>query len=343
MISMVFRKIKKRISCVSVLVMLVLCVGCVHKEETPENNIYTDGGYDSADINDDHPEENTVNSYVQDALSQVKDFSGEPYCVINDNRPYFSYEDAAADAFELYSELDSLGRCGVAYANICAELMPTEERGEIGNIRPSGWQTVKYPELIEDRYLYNRCHLIGYQLAGENDNEKNLITGTRYLNVSGMLDFENKVYDYVVNTDRHVLYRVTPVFVGDNLVASGVIMEAFSVEDIGKGICFCVYVYNVQPGIIIDYSNGDSQADDSYVNNQTSASGISADTPENTPGNIPENTPDTTYILNNNTYKMHYPDCKSVEDMAEKNKIYFAGTREEAIEAGFEPCKSCKP
>lgn len=189
----------------------------------------------------------------------IPEYEGEPFAVINQNIPFFEKDDYKTESFENYSELDELGRCGVAYANISKELMPTEERGQIGAVRPSGWHTVKYPELIEDRYLYNRCHLIGYQLSGENANEKNLITGTRYMNVEGMLPFENKVADYVRRSDNHVLYRVTPVFEGNNLVATGVLMEAYSVEDRGEGVCFCVFVYNVQPGIEIDYRTGESK------------------------------------------------------------------------------------
>lgn len=181
------------------------------------------------------------------------------YIEVNNNKPFFEKEEITTETFESYSDLDSYGRCGVAYANVCQELMPTEERGEIGMIRPSGWHTVKYPEVIEDLYLYNRCHLIGHQLTGENANEKNLITGTRYMNVEGMLPFENEVAAYVRKTDNHVLYRVTPVFTGSNLVADGVLMEAYSVEDSGIGIEFCVFVYNVQPGIEIDYETGKSR------------------------------------------------------------------------------------
>ena len=189
----------------------------------------------------------------------IASYNGEPYVEINGNRPFFEESEYTTDVFEIYSELDSLGRCGVAFANICKELMPTEERGEIGSVRPSGWHTAKYPDVIEDLFLYNRCHLIGFQLAGENANEKNLITGTRFMNVDGMLPFENEVADYVRRTGNHVMYRVTPVFEGDNLVADGVLMEAYSVEDDGKGVCFCVFVYNVQPGIEIDYRTGESR------------------------------------------------------------------------------------
>ena len=191
------------------------------------------------------------------ANETISEYSGNPYVELNGNLPYFTDEELTTTAFELYSELDSLGRCGPAYANVCKEIMPTEERGSIGMVKPTGWHTVKY-DCIADRYLYNRCHLIGYQLAGENANEKNLITGTRYLNVDGMLPFENEVADYVNDTDNHVLYRVTPVFSGDNLLASGVIIEAKSVEDNGAGVQFNVYCYNVQPGISIDYTTGES-------------------------------------------------------------------------------------
>ena len=192
-------------------------------------------------------------------LADIPEYSGDPYVVLQDNWPEFDMEDMTTEPLEIYSELDSLGRCGVAYANVCLEIMPTEERGDIGQVKPSGWQTVKY-DFVEGKYLYNRCHLIGYQLAGENANKQNLITGTRYMNVTGMLPFENMVDNYVEETENHVLYRVTPIFEGTNLVASGVQMEAFSVEDEGEGICFNVFVYNVQPGVIIDYATGESRA-----------------------------------------------------------------------------------
>ena len=197
-------------------------------------------------------------------LSSIPEFTDSPFVYINNNTPNFTEEDYKKGVFEYYSELDSLGRCGVAFANICKEIMPTEPRGEIGMIKPSGWKLAKY-DIVDGKYLYNRCHLIGYQLAGENANEKNLITGTRYLNVQGMLPFENEVADYIKNQnkneDKHVLYRVTPIFENSNLVASGVQMEAYSVEDNGQGVCFNVYVYNAQPGIEINYANGES----SYV------------------------------------------------------------------------------
>lgn len=191
-------------------------------------------------------------------LSSLPAYSGEAYVELNGNVPSFGKSELTEKVFERYSELDELGRCGAAYANVCTDTMPTEERGSIGMVKPSGWQTVKYDN-VDGRYLYNRCHLIGYQLTGENANEENLITGTRYMNVEGMLPFENMVADYIEETDNHVLYRVTPIFNGGNLLASGVQMEACSVEDKGKGVCFNVYCYNVQPDITIDYSDGGSK------------------------------------------------------------------------------------
>lgn len=201
-------------------------------------------------------------------ITNIPEYSGNPYVQINNNIPFFTEGDYTTEAFETYSNLDKLGRCGVAYANICEKIMPPkdDEREAIYSITPSGWQQTKYEGVVDGNYLYNRCHLIGYQLAGENANEKNLITGTRYMNTEGMLPFENQVDDYIEeNPNNHVLYRVTPIFYGNNLVASGVQMEAYSVEDNGKGICFNVYVYNVQPGITIDYATGESK----LTNNQS--------------------------------------------------------------------------
>lgn len=189
---------------------------------------------------------------------EIPPYEGEPYVEIHENQPFFAEREHVTEAFEDYKNLDKFGRCGSAYACIGREIMPTEEREAIGQIKPSGWHTVKYPEVISDRYLYNRCHLIAFSLAGENANEKNLITGTRYMNVEGMLPFEISTANYVEKTGNHVLYRVTPVFSGSNLVANGVIMEAYSVEDKGAGVSFCVYVYNVQPGVVIDYETGES-------------------------------------------------------------------------------------
>lgn len=255
------------------------------------------------------------------ALSDVPEFSGEPYVVINDNEPSFPAEDFTSEGFEEYSPLDDLGRCGVAYANVGLETMPTEERGSISNVKPTGWQSVQY-DFVDGKSLYNRCHLIGFQLTGENANRQNLITGTRYMNVDGMLPFENLVADYVKETENHVLYRVTPIFEGDNLVASGVQMEAQSVEDKGEGVCFNVYVYNNQPGVTIDYATGDSWASD--------------EAPSDTGK-------ESTYILNTSSRKFHKPDCGSVETISPSNKKSYTGTREELINQGYEACGKCKP
>ena len=203
---------------------------------------------------------NTVREH-ETGFSDIPEYQGKPYTVLNDNRPEFSEEEITDKSFEHYSSLDVLGRCRAALACVGIDIMPTEERGSIGMIKPSGWHTVKY-DFVDGKYLYNRCHLIGYQLTGENANEKNLITGTRYMNVDGMLPFENMVADYVTETENHVMYRVTPVYQDNNLVASGVQMEGYSVEDQGKGVSFNVYCYNVQPEITIDYRTGYSSLDD---------------------------------------------------------------------------------
>lgn len=276
---------------------------------------YVQSGLDTEAI-----QENTQKSYES---TDIPAYAGNSFVILDGNKPSFSKKDRErTDAFETYSNLDKLGRCGVAYANICKELMPTEERGAIGMVKPIGWHTVKYDN-VEGKYLYNRCHLIGYQLAGENANEKNLITGTRYLNVTGMLKFEDRVADYVKATDHHVLYRVTPVFEGDNLVATGLEMEAYSVEDCGKGVSFHVFVYNIQPGITIDYSTGESWTDDSKTEENTEA--------------------EDGYVLNTNTHKFHKENCESVRDIAGSNKEVYTGNREDLINMGYEPCKRCKP
>lgn len=288
-------------------------------------------------------------------LAQIPDYTGEPAVEVNGNQPYFSDSELTTKAFEQYSDLDSLGRCGVAYANICKEIMPTEERGAIGQVKPSGWHTVKYNDLIDGNYLYNRCHLIGYQLAGENANEKNLITGTRYLNTEGMLPYENQVADYVKSTGNHVLYRVTPIFEGDNLVASGVLMEAKSVEDKGKGICFCVYVYDCQPGISIDYATGDSERDGNYSGTGTKKDSSETQSSQQATTTKPQQTePQTqqsddseaaqnTYILNTSTHKFHKPGCSAVKTMAEHNMQTVTDSRETILSDGYEPCKRCNP
>lgn len=286
------------------------------------------------------------------SLREIPAYSGTPYTEVNDNKPYFTEADLTTQSFEIYSELDSLGRCGVAYANVGQDLMPTEPRGEIGAVKPTGWHLVKYDN-VDGKYLYNRCHLIAYMLAAENANPQNLITGTRYLNVQGMLPFETKVCDYVKNTGNHVLYRVTPIFDGDNLLADGVLMEAYSVEDAGEGISFCVFAYNVQPGIGIDYATGDNWAEGSGTYQSTVAS-VAEETPVPQPetdtavqitpeSSAPQESQGITYVLNTNTKKFHYPTCSSVDDMKEKNKQIYTGSRDEVINMGYVPCKRCNP
>lgn len=259
--------------------------------------------------------------------SQVPVYAGNEYTTINDNIPFFAADDTLPAGYEFYSPLDELGRCGPAMALVGKETMPTEERGEIGMIKPTGWHTVKYPGIVDGNYLYNRCHLIGYQLSGENANEKNLITGTRYFNVTGMLPFENEVADYVKNTGNHVMYRVTPVFAGDNPVANGVLMEAYSTEDNGEGVCFCVFIHNVQPGIEIDYATGDSWI----------SGAAQKESDENTDDS------DIDYVLNTSTYKFHLPDCDSVTDMKPQNRKDYSGNRQDLINQGYDPCKRCNP
>ena len=286
------------------------------------------------------------------SLQEVPTYSGTPYTEVNGNQPYFTEADLTTQSFETYSELDSLGRCGVAYANVGQDLMPTEPRGEIGSVKPTGWHLVKYDN-VDGKYLYNRCHLIAYMLTAENANPQNLITGTRYLNTQGMLPFETKVSDYVKSTGNHVLYRVTPIFEGDNLLADGVLMEAYSVEDAGAGICFCVFAYNVQPGIGIDYATGDNWAESSAAS-QEAAEPVIVETPTPQPQadvtvqitpepSVPQETQGTTYVLNTNTMKFHYPSCSSVDQMKEKNKEIYTGSREDVINMGYVPCKRCNP
>lgn len=271
-------------------------------------------------------------------LASIPAYSGNAYIAVNGNVPSFTENQLTKESYEFYSELDSLGRCGVTVACIGIDLMPTEDRGSISSVRPSGWQSVKY-DIVDGKYLYNRCHLIGFQLTGENANKENLITGTRYLNIEGMLPFENMIADYVKETENHVLFRVTPIYEGNNLVASGVHMEAYSVEDNGDGISFNVYAYNVQPGISINYANGLSELGENveFPSDDTSGDDTSA-------GDDPNGGSDAeTYILNTNSKKFHDPDCSSVDSMSEANKETYVGDRDDLIGDGYEPCGICDP
>lgn len=306
-----------------VILTLLLITGC-----SKENNAAILNSVISESITTTKESGSDLNLLQNKSNVDIPEYNGSAYVSINSNIPFFTGEEDTSQSFELYSDLDILGRCGVAYANIGTDLMPTEKRGNIGQVKPTGWHTVKYDN-VDGKYLYNRCHLIGYQLTAENANEKNLITGTRYMNVDGMLPFENMVADYIKETDNHVLYRVTPIYEGNNLVASGVLMEAKSVEDDGEGILYNVFVYNVQPGITIDYATGNSSLDENSMN-QTET-GIQTDES------------DMTYILNTNSIKFHKEDCSSVSKIKDSNKEIFTGKREELITQGYEPCGICKP
>lgn len=331
-------KIKKKLILLCCLVLTSL-VGC--STVTSNNTIDTGNGGGKVDIVGgpaleielDNTEESLENNTKQTILVNGKEiewFSTEPYIILNNNIPFFTDDEKQTlKVFETYSELDSLGRCGVAYANICQELMPTEKRGAIGQIKPSGWHTVKY-DCVEGKYLYNRCHLIGFQLAGENANEKNLITGTRYLNIDGMLDHENMIAEYVKDTGNHVLYRVTPTYTGANLVADGVLMEAYSIEDKGVGVQFCIYAYNAQPGVTIDYLTGES-----CLNGETIELNVQKQYTANENGIV--------YILNTSTKKYHDETCKTGLKTKEENRETFNGTIEWLEDNGYEPCGLCKP
>lgn len=276
----------------------------------------------SAEPANAYGQKNTNEVQVCDTIEDVPEYSGEPYVEINENQPDFEEQELTEISYEEYSSLDELGRCGEAEACVGQDLMPEDERESISEVKPTGWENKEYDN-VEGGYLYNRCHLIGYQLSGENANEENLITGTRYMNTEGMLPFENMVAEYVRRTDNHVMYRVTPIFEGKDLVASGVQMEAESVEDRGEGICFNIYVYNVQPQITIDYSTGE---------NWLSVSETDSDSAQ-----------ENTYILNKNTHKFHKPDCSGTMEIKEKNKEEYTGSRNELISAGYEPCGRCRP
>lgn len=271
-------------------------------------------------------------------LSNLPEFQGEddPFVAINNNEPNFDDSDKTTEAFETYSDLDSLGRCGVAYANICQEIMPTQKRGDISSIRPTGWKNKKYDtSLVDGAYLYNRCHLIGHQLAGEDANEKNLITGTRYFNVDGMLPFENMVADYVKETNNHVLYRVTPIYDGNNLVAKGVQMEAYSVEDDGEGVQFNVFVYNVQPGITIDYATGENKLSE---NDESTDATSSNQNTNNYDGQSTKNSDKNTKIEvrgNKKSKIYHCPGQAAYEEMGDSPNLVIFNSEQDAIDAGY--------
>ncbi len=305
---------KRNVKCLLLLVLLslsLLLTGCEFSDSI--------SGFIDDIFGDKQNNESPI------SLDDIPEFDGKtPYVVINNNVPFFDGEDTSR-AYEIYSPLDSLGRCGVAIACIGAELMPTEDRESISSVKPSGWQSVSY----NGTYLYNRCHLIGFQLTGENANELNLITGTRFMNVDGMLPFENMVADYVKETEGYVLYRVTPIFDGDNLVARGVLMEAKSVGD--DEISFCVYVYNNQPGITIDYATGESRLSDDTSGDNSEGDGNTSETEEET------------YVLNTSSKKFHKPSCSGAQNINPENREEVERSRDELINEGYSPCGICNP
>ncbi len=286
----------------------------------------------------------TVQSGSLLSLDDIPAYSGSPYIEINGNQPDFTKSDLTTESYEYYSPLDRLGRCGECVACVGTDLMPTEKRGSISSIKPTGWQKYTF-DFVNGGSLYNRCHLIAHQLAGEDANRQNLITGTRYLNETGMLPFEEAVGNYVRASGKHVLYRVTPLFKEDELVARGVQMEGYSVEDKGKSICYNVYCYNVQPGVIIDYATGEAAvADDAPTSastaktTATTATAATSDTAEST-----VNAAGVTYVLNVKGKKFHRPDCEAVSTISDKNKADTDKTREELIAEGYTPCGTCQP
>lgn len=303
----------------NILLILIVSLSVLSGCSAGENNFFNDLDITAQSASD----------YVNYDLSNIPDYDGKAYVELNGNVPEFSEsEKTYSESFEEYGKLDSLGRCTYAVSCIGKDLMPTEKRGSIGSVKPSGWHISKY-DFVDGKYLYNRCHLIGYQLTAENANERNLITGTRYLNVEGMLPFENDVADYIEITNNHVYYKVTPIFEGNNLVANGVQMQAYSVEDNGQCISFNVYCYNVQPGVAIDYATGDNQAVASSSASVTSTSSDEADK--------------KTYIVNTKTKKFHNPDCDGAKKMSSSNKKKYKGTRDSLISNGYSPCQKCNP
>lgn len=264
---------------------------------------------------------NSINAQSYLDIESLPEYTDSPYIIINDNQPEFDKSDMTTKSFEKYGELDNLGRCTACIANVGKDIMPNEEREAIGNVKPTGWHTVKY-ENVDGKYLYNRCHLIGYQLTAENANKNNLITGTRYLNIDGMLSFENEIAEYVKMSNNHVLYRVTPMFKDDELVARGLQMEAYSVEDNGKGICFNVYCYNVQPGIEIDYKTGESKS-------------------KHEADKYNDGSEKQTFIINTSSKKFHTKDCKNTKDIKKENKKTYVGTKQSLINNGYSPCQNC--
>ncbi len=331
-----------RFTTIAVTILMLCIVGCGANNEDATKPAYelSSTGENSASSVEaveetpvEVPVETPVETSVETPETVAEEFNGQPYKVVNNNIYDESIVPITNESYEFYSELDDLGRCGIAHACVGKDLMPTEERGSIGSVKPSGWQSVKY-DCVDGKYLYNRCHLIGYQLTAENANDKNLITGTRYLNVIGMLPFENMVADYIKETNNHVMYVVIPSYSGNNLVADGVYMMAKSVEDEGDGIEFNVFCYNIQPGIHINYEDGTSYEEvdeQEYTENDVNGNDISQ-----------EETEMKYYVINTETHKFHTDNCRYV-NLDSDNQSMILTHRESIIEDGYEPCKVCNP
>lgn len=321
--------LRQQLSSILILILILIFCSCGNQEKEPsaliiKNQIsQEDNSLPQSNIEAEEISTSETDYIDTISLANIPGYNGNAYIAVNNNVPYFTESEKTVLSSEFYSELDFLGRCGICFANIGIDLMPTEERSSIGQVKPTGWQTIKY-DIVDGKYLYNRCHLIGWQLTAENANPCNLITGTRYLNIEGMLPFENMVADYIKETGNHVLYRVTPVFSGNNLLADGVEIEAESVEDSGDGIFFNVFCYNVQPGITIDYATGNSYLTNTNITYENQS-------------NKQE------YILNTGGKKFHYPDCSSVTKMKEENKSIYYGNRDDLITRGYSPCGKCNP
>lgn len=352
----IFKLKKSLITALGVLVCLFGFISCSSTNISSTNNSgQVTENPNSNNILLTNPNENNADTNI--SISDIPKYSGKDYIILNNNVPNFSEADLTTTSFEEYSPLDSLGRCGVAYSNIGTDIMPTEKRESISSVKPSGWQSVKY-DIVEGKYLYNRSHLIGYQLTAENANDRNLITGTRYFNATLMLPYENMVADYIKETNNHVLYRVTPVFEGDNLVATGVQMEAKSVEDNGEGIEFNVFVYNVQPGITIDYATGNSalsgeeivktESSNNTTNSTTNSNNANTNTTTNSTASN-NNSTNNSNSANNTTYSnektvirgnskskiYHCPGQKDYENMSDSKYLVNFNSEQEAIDAGY--------
>ena len=336
----IFKLKKSLFTALGVLVCLFGFISCSSTNISSTNNsgqVIENSNSNNILLTNPNGNNNDNNISISD-ISDIPEYSGEDYIILNNNVPNFSESDLTTTSFEEYSPLDSLGRCGVAYANVGTDIMPTEKRESISSVKPSGWQSVKY-DIVEGKYLYNRSHLIGYQLTAENANDRNLITGTRYFNATLMLPYENMVADYIKETNNHVLYRVTPVFEGNNLVATGVQMEAKSVEDNGEGIEFNVFVYNVQPGITIDYATGNSALSGEEIvetessNNTTNSTGSSNNS--NNTNNTTSSNEETVIRGNSKSKIYHCPGQRDYENMADSQYLVNFNSEQEAIDAGY--------